>query len=148
MADELTLALQYTYAKVSATAPTMGTVSFLRAVNALVDVTGTVSTAAVITVGTADEVLAAGDVPTAAGSSGYLLVRNLDITPTVAPVNYILLGHDGTTYQIRLKGGLADGSVEPDFAILRWNLASNSIHVKAVCSVGTACMMEYILLPD
>jgi hypothetical protein len=135
MADELNLALQYSYAK--------GGVAITKTAVAAVDVAGVVSTTGVVSVGTTAESLAFGDVPAVIGSAGYVLLRNLDTTPSTAPVNVIVFGDANTCLVGKLKGGLSDGSVAPDFAILRWNAAA--IWVKAIT---VPQLLEYVLLPD
>jgi hypothetical protein len=139
MADELSLALQYTYNK--------NLVAIQKNFNINVTVTGVPSTTCVLNVGTTDESLALGDVP-ATAPMGYLLLRNMD-TSTVSPApitNYILISDitiSASAAPIRLKAGYSDGSVLPEVALMRWN--GTAIHAKAF---GTAQNLEYVLLPD
>lgn len=118
MANELTLSFSLALAK-------GGAVAARSSGTKLVTVSGTAYVANIPSIGTADEVLALGDVAT----NGYILLHNLDAT------NFITLGADGSSYPIKVLAG--------EWSLLRWNGAA--IHAKADTA---ACLLEYYLVSN
>ena len=123
MANALTLGFSLTYTG-TGTSPRISTLACGPTSIAVVP-SGNGFVKSVISVGTADETLALGDVAT----NGYLWLHNLDGT------NYITFGPDGSSYPVKLKAG--------EIALLRWNGAA--IHAKANTA---ACQLEYALIED
>jgi hypothetical protein len=91
----------------------------------LVQVTGIHSMHDQVVLSTGDLTLSKGNIATI----GYVFMRNLDIT------NTILVGPDGTTFQIALRAG--------EYGLFRWNAAA--IHAKS--GLGTPSL-EYMLIED
>ena len=87
MASELSFSAQLNYAKSSAALSTQ--------CNVTQDVTGIKYCDYIQNIGTTDEVIAFGDI----GTVGVYMLQNID------PINYVDIGFNGTTYQIRLVAG-------------------------------------------
>ena len=117
MADELNISISGTLDKNGASTQFNSNDTVTQTGNAVIKQT--------ISVGTADETLALGDV----GTIGYVFLHNLDGT------NYIDFGTDGTTYPIRLRAG--------ESALFRYNSAA--LHAKANTA---ACLLEYAIIED
>ena len=117
MANELNLRINFTHTKNNAIAQ--------RNIQALFNVTGNAVVQSVQSIATTDTTLVLGDVSTI----GFFYFHNLD------PINYIIIGSDGTLYPNKVKPG--------EFGMVRWNAAA--IHAKANAA---ACLLEYILIPD
>lgn len=87
MANELSLSINLSFLKSGA--------SVSGNISDQVTVSGTKYTRVVQAVGTSDETMELGDITT----PGYIMLTNLDAT------NYIQIGFNGSTYQMRLKAG-------------------------------------------
>ena len=108
MASELSFSAQLNYAKSSAALSTH--------CNVTQDVTGVKYCDLIQNIGTTDEVISFGDI----GTVGVYMLQNID------PTNYVDIGFNGTTYQIRL----AAVSGAPGGLMIAYNQGA-TIHAKA-----------------
>ena len=106
MASELSFSAQLNYAKSSAALSTQ--------CNVTQDVTGVKYCDLIQNIGTVDEVIVFGDL----GTVGVYMLQNIDST------NYVDIGFNGTTYQIRLAAGAPGG------LMIAYNQGA-TIHAKA-----------------
>ena len=120
MASELSFSAQLNYAKSSAALSTQ--------CNVTQDVTGVKYCDLIQNIGTTDEVISFGDI----GTVGVYMLQNID------PTNYVDIGFNGSTYQIRLAavsgapGGLMIAYNQGATIHARANTAAANIIVRAV----------------